>query len=174
MTDWIYVGKIVNTRGIKGEVKVVSQTDFPEQRFTKGAVLYVHDEKSSAYQPLIVAGYYHHKQFDFLTFDHHHSINEVEKYKGCSLYIPKDQLTELEGGDFYYHQIIGADVITDAGEHLGKVKEILSPGANDVWVVGTEGKDLLLPYIPDVVKAVDTQQNRITVHLIPGLIDDEN
>ncbi|GGL44220.1 ribosome maturation factor RimM [Sporolactobacillus putidus] len=174
MTDWIYVGKIVNTRGIKGEVKVISVTDFPEKRFAKGAVLYVHDDKSSSYQPLTVVGHQHHKQFDFLTFEQFSTINEAEKYKGCSLYVSKDQLSELESGAYYYHQIIGADVVTDTGAPLGKVKEILSPGANDVWVIRTKGKDLLLPYIKDVVKTVDTEQKRITVHLIPGLIDDEN
>lgn len=174
MTDWIYVGKIVNTRGIKGEVKVVSVTDFPEKRFARGAVLYVHDDRTSSYEPLTVAEHRRHKQFDLLTFERFGTINEVEKYKGCSLYVSKDQLAQLENGDFYYHQIIGADVVTDAGEHLGEVKEILSPGANDVWVIRTKGKDLLLPYITDVVKVVDTEHRRITVHLIPGLIDDED
>ncbi|WP_100487661.1 ribosome maturation factor RimM [Sporolactobacillus pectinivorans] len=174
MTEWQYVGKIVNTRGIKGEVKVISMTDFPEERFAKGAVLYVHDEKTSSYLPLSVTNHSRHKQFDCLTFEHYRSINDIEKYKGASLFIPREQLSELKKGDFYYFQIIGLDVFADDGAHLGKIVEILSPGANDVWVVRSAGKDILIPYIKDVVKHVDVENKRVTVHLIPGLIDDEN
>lgn len=174
MTEWHYVGKIVNTRGIKGEVKVISDTDFPEERFATGALLYVHDEKTGDYQPLTVTGHSRHKQFDCLTFEDYRSINEVEQFKGRSLYVPRQQLTDLEEGDFYYYQIIGADVQTDTGKYLGKVKEILSPGANDVWVIQTDGKDLLIPYITDVVKEVDVGHKCVTIHPIPGLIDDEN
>ncbi|RYM07202.1 ribosome maturation factor RimM [Sporolactobacillus sp. THM7-7] len=174
MTDWLYVGKIVNTHGIKGEVRVISATDFPEERFAEGATLYVRDEKTAIYHPLVVAAYRRHKQFDCLTFKSYDSIDQAQQLKGQSIYVSKDQLSDLPDGDFYYHEIIGADVVTDTGQSLGKVKEILSPGANDVWVIQTKGKDVLLPYISDVVKTVDTKNNKITVHLIPGLIDDEN
>ncbi|RYL92930.1 ribosome maturation factor RimM [Sporolactobacillus sp. THM19-2] len=174
MTHWQYVGKIVNTRGIKGEVKVISVTDFPDERFATGALLYVHDEKNSTYHPLTVTGFTRRKTFDCLTFKDYDSINAVEKYKGCSLYVPREQLSELEEGSYYYYQIIGAQVMTDTGTRLGRIKEILSPGANDVWVVETEGKDLLIPYIKDVVKAVDTEKKQVTIHLIPGLIDHED
>lgn len=174
VNDWFYVGKIVNTHGIKGEVRVISHTDFPEERFAEGACLYVHDEKSGDYLPLTVARYRRHKQFDCLMFEDHRSIDDVLPYKGCLLYVPKGSLSELDSGNFYYYQIIGSEVVTDEGVALGVVKEILSPGANDVWVVETKGKDVLLPVISDVVKAVDTEQKRVTVHLLPGLIEDEN
>ncbi|MCL1630886.1 ribosome maturation factor RimM [Sporolactobacillus sp. CPB3-1] len=175
MTDqWLYVGKIVNTQGIKGEVRVVSSTDFPEERYAKGAILYMRDMKSGAYEPLKVRTHRRHKQFDCLTFEGHNSINDVEKYKGSTLFITKEQLSELAQGDFYYHEIIGSKVVTDTDRLLGKVREILSPGANDVWVVDTGKKDILIPYINDVVKHVDVAEKKVTVHLIPGLIDDED
>ncbi|TGB00260.1 ribosome maturation factor RimM [Sporolactobacillus shoreae] len=173
MTEWQYVGKIVNTRGIRGEVKVISVTDFPEERFANGAVLYVHDEKAASYLPFSVTGHSRHKQFDYLTFKDYRSINDVEKYKGCSLFVPREQLPLLKDGEFYYYQIIGLDVYTDTGERLGAIKEILSPGANDVWVVQTNGKDILIPYIKDVVRQIDVANKRVTIHLIPGMIDDE-
>ncbi|CAM3189842.1 ribosome maturation factor RimM [Sporolactobacillus spathodeae] len=174
MTDWYYVGKIVNTRGIKGEVKVISETDFPEQRFANGAILYAEDPKTHRRQPLTVTGFQSRKPFVCLTFAEYDSINEVEKFKGHSLFVPHDQLQALGNDEFYYHEIIGADVYTEDGRLLGSVKEILSPGANDVWVVKTSGKDILLPYIKDVVKTIDVAKRKIIVHLIPGLIDDEN
>lgn len=175
MTEqWFYVGKIVNTQGIKGEVRVVSITDFPEERYAIGATLYVRNPETGTHDPLKVKTYRRHKQFDCLSFENYPSINDIEKYKGCSLFIPKEQLSELEQGDFYYHEIIGIKVITDTGRELGEVKEILSPGANDVWVVDTGVKDILIPYINDVVKNVDVAQKKVIVHLIPGLVDDED
>ncbi|WP_010630976.1 ribosome maturation factor RimM [Sporolactobacillus vineae] len=175
MTEWQYVGKIVNTRGIKGEVKVISVTDFPEERFASGAVLYAQKEPSSGYLPLTVAGYSRRAPFDCLLFEGYPTINEVEKLKGSALFISRDQLPRLEDdGDFYYYEIIGAEVYTEEGRELGRIKEILSPGANDVWVVDSGGKDILIPYIIDVVRHVDVPGKRVTVHLIPGLIDDED
>ncbi|WKB34878.1 ribosome maturation factor RimM [Terrilactibacillus sp. S3-3] len=174
MTEWFHVGKIVNTHGINGEVRVISETDFADERFQKGAKLYVGDAKKNSFEPLVVNTHRRHKQFDLLSFNDHPSINDVERFKGLSLYVAKEQLSELEEDAYYYHEIIGADVYTDTGKHLGKIKEILSPGANDVWVVKTGSKDLLLPVISDVVKKVDSAEKRIVVHVIPGLIDDED
>lgn len=169
--QWLYVGKIVNTQGIRGEVRVISATDFADERYAKGATLYVRDQKNGDYKPLKVSNYRKHKQFDCLKFEGLPSINDVEKYKGCSLFVTEAQLSELEEGDFYYHQIIGMDVITDTGKELGTIKEILSPGANDVWVVDTGAADVLIPYIRDVVRRVDLKTKKVIVHLIPGLID---
>lgn len=174
MTEWQYVGKIVNTRGIKGEVKVISVTDFPEERFATGAILYVHKENAPDYFPLSVAGYSRRDPFDCLIFKECQSIDEAEKLKGSSLFVSREQLSELEDGDFYYYQIVGAEVYTEDGKRLGRIKEILSPGANDVWVVDGGGKEILIPYIKDVVRHVDVHAKRVTVHLIPGLIDDED
>lgn len=175
MTEWQYVGKIVNTRGIKGEVKVISITDFPEERFATGAVLYAQRDPSSGYLPLKVVGYCRRPPFDCLSFEGYPTINEVEKLKGSALFVSRDQLPKLKGdGEFYYYEIIGAAVYTEEGRKLGRIKEILSPGANDVWVVDTDGKDILIPCIKDVVRHVDVPAKRVTVHLIPGLIDDED
>ena len=81
----------------------------------------------------------------------------------------------LAEDEFYYHQIIGATVYDETGSELGKIKEILSPGANDVWVVQRpKKKDLLLPYIEGVVTKVDVENQRIDVDIPEGLIDDEN
>lgn len=100
-------------------------------------------------------------------------INAVEKYKGWVLKISADQQLELEEGEYYYHEIIGCRVVTEEGEELGTISEILSPGANDVWVVDRpkgSGKQLLLPVIDDVLVNVDTKEKIVTVHLMEGLI----
>lgn len=170
MPEFFNVGKIVNTHGVRGEVKVISTTDFPDERYAKGSTLYIKPDTKQM-EKLIVASHRLHKNFHLLTFEGYHNINEVEKFKGEMLKISEDQLVDLEEDEFYYHEIIGCQVFTEDGTMLGKLKEILSPGANDVWVVQRPGeKDLLLPYIDQVVKEVDVQSKKVIVHLMEGLL----
>lgn len=84
---------------------------------------------------MVVKSHRKHKNFDILSFEGHPNINDVEKYRDGILKVAKDNLAELAEDEFYYHQIIGATVYDETGSELGKIKEILSPGANDVWVV---------------------------------------
>ena len=155
------VGKIVNTQGLQGELRVLSVTDFADERFKKKSFLALFDENRK------------HKNFDIVKFKGLYHINDVEKYKGCSLKIAEENLTDLDDGEFYYHEIIGLDVYED-DTLIGQVKEILQPGANDVWVVKRKGKkDLLLPYIPPVVLDVDVAAGRIEVELMEGLDDED-
>ena len=92
---------------------------------------------------LVVKSHRKHKNFDILSFEGHPNINDVEKYRDGILKVAKDNLAELAEDEFYYHQIIGATVYDETGSELGKIKEILSPGANDVGRPTTKEKDLL-------------------------------
>ncbi|HHW38858.1 MAG TPA: ribosome maturation factor RimM [Bacillales bacterium] len=170
MAKYYNVGKIVNTQGIKGEIRVISSTDFPEERFQKGNILFIEAAPNDLIE-VKVSSHRLHKSFHLLTFAGLNNINDVEKYKGKMLKISEDQLNDLDEGEFYYHEIIDCEVSTDDGEKLGTIKEILSPGANDIWVVKRPGeKDLLLPYIEDVVKEVDVKNKKVIVHLMEGLL----
>lgn len=179
MEDKLYnVGKIVNTHGIKGELKVVPSTDFADIRFAKGSRLIMTDEHSNERIPVEVTSGRQQKNVFLLKLNDWDDINVVQKYKGWSLKIAETDLSELEPGEYYHHQIIGCQVVTEEGENLGHIREILSPGANDVWVVeriqaspGGKNKPLLIPYIDDVVIHVDIQQQVITIRLMEGLLD---
>lgn len=171
MEKWFNVGKIVNTQGIKGEVRVISKTDFPEKRYKVGNVLFLFMPNSKKPIELTVKSHRTHKNFELLTFEGYNNINDVEKFKEGILKVPESQLGELEEDEFYYHEIIGCLVATTEGEEIGKVTEILSPGANDVWVVKTAaGKEILLPVIDDVVLDVDVNEKLVKVHLMEGLL----
>jgi len=173
---WYTVGKLVNTHGIRGEVKVWPQTDFPEVRFAKGSILTLVDEEKGA--PSInveVVSARLQKNVYIVKLKGYDNINDIEKYKGWALKVSENDLVELPEDEYYYHQIIGCTVVTDGGEELGKVTEILTPGANDVWVV--KGKDergkareVLLPVIDDVLLHVDVNAKVIKVKLLEGLI----
>ena len=121
-----------------------------------------------------IASHRKHKNFDIVKFKGLYHINDVEKYKGCSLKIAEGKSNRpLMTVKFYYHEIIGLDVY-EGDTLIGQVKEILQPGANDVWVVKRKGKkDLLLPYIPPVVLDVDVAAGRIEVELMEGLDDED-
>ncbi|WP_078554716.1 ribosome maturation factor RimM [Bacillus alkalicellulosilyticus] len=175
MTNWYRVGKIVNTHGIRGEIRVISTTDFEEERFEVGKRLYIEPPGSKTTKDLIrvtVSAHRKHKNFDLLQFEEYHNISQVEPFKGGLLKVEESELGELDEHEYYYHEIIGCVVFTEEGEELGKIKEILSPGANDVWVIQSKsgGKDILIPYIDSVVKEVDVKQKIVKIHLLEGLL----
>ncbi|AUZ26382.1 ribosome maturation factor RimM [Bacillus subtilis] len=170
---WFNVGKIVNTHGIKGEVRVISKTDFAEERYKPGNTLYLFMDGRNEPVEVTVNTHRLHKQFHLLQFKERPSLNEVEELKNAIIKVPEEDLGDLNEGEFYFHEIIGCDVFTEDGELIGKIKEILTPGANDVWVIGRKGKkDALIPYIESVVKHIDVSEKKIEIELMEGLIDE--
>lgn len=172
MTDSLLsVGKVVNTHGIRGELKVLLSTDFPEVRFApKAKLMLVHPERNEQIE-VTVGMSRSYKQMYIVKFDGFDDINEVEKYKGYELKVSKSNTVELPENEYYFHEIIGCKVVSDEGEELGVIEEILRPGANDVWVVKMPNrKQLLLPVIDDVVLDVDVQAKLVKVHLMEGLL----
>lgn len=172
MQKYFDVGRIVNTQGLKGEVRVISVTDFSEERYQPGSVLTLFQEGKEPME-LRVNSHRKHKNFDLLTFEGLNRIEQVEVFKGGTLKITEEQLHELDEDEFYYHEIIGLTIVTEEGEELGTIKEILPLGSNDVWVVKRKGhKDLLLPYIKDVVQEVDLEAGVARVTLLEGMLDE--
>ena len=171
------VARIVNTFGIRGQLKLIADTDFPEERFATGKTLYILKDLNS--QPLAsvqVAKAAIHKGTWLISFVGYDNINQVEGFKGCWLAIDESEQDELEEDSYYHHQLLGLEVVTLEGKTLGKSKEILQLGSNDVFVVQRnipKAKDALIPFIGDVVKAVDLEAGQVKVELMEGLIDDE-
>lgn len=171
--NYYNVGKIVNTQGLQGEMRVLSVTDFTDERFKKGAKLALFNDKEEFVAEVEIASHRKAKNFDIIKFKGMYHINDIEKYKGYHLKIAEENLSDLDEGEFYYHEIIGLAVY-QGDVFLGTIKEILQPGANDVWVVKRKGKrDLLLPYIPPVVLKVDIPNKRVEVELLEGLDDED-
>lgn len=173
---WFNVGKIVNTHGIKGEVRVISNTDFPEQRYKPGNQLTLFSKHHTEPLTLTVRTHRKHKQFDLIQFEEFDSLHDVEKLKGGLLKISEEQLTRdgLGENEFFYYEIIGCRVFSEEGEWLGTITEILSPGANDVWVVQAKednNKFYYIPYIEPVVKDVNVDEKCVTIHVMEGLIE---
>ncbi|MFF2908520.1 ribosome maturation factor RimM [Paenibacillus sp. NPDC057934] len=173
MTEELTVGRLVNTHGIRGEIKILSHTDFPDVRFAPGKKLIVIPADGSPRFDVIVDAAREHKGMYIVRLKGYTNINQIEKYKGSMLKVPSDDLVELPENEYYFHQIVGCDVYTEDNDSqpLGTITEILQPGANDVWVVKPpKGQDILIPVINDVVVDVDIETKRIKVRLMEGLL----
>lgn len=171
MQQWLNVGKVVNTHGLKGEVRVQTITDFVEQRYRPGNTLYLFRPGTDEPCPVVVKSHRKHKDMDLLQFENVEHIDDVEHWKGGMLKVSVDQLEPLDDGEFYIFEIIGCEVKTISGKKIGIVKEILRPGANDVWIVkGMNGHEYLIPYIKDVVKDVNVKEKQITIEPMEGLL----
>lgn len=169
--EYFDIGKIVNTQGLKGEVRVQPITDFPEQRFKKGENVTAFLENGKTVE-LEIDGKRKHKNFILLHFKGLDSINDVTYLKPSTLKITSEQQTnlKLEPDTYFYHQIIGLDVFKEDGEKVGKIKDIMDLGPNDVWVVERDNQtDLLLPKIDDVIKEVDLKNHKVIVDVVEGL-----
>jgi 16S rRNA processing protein RimM len=156
--EFINIGKIVNTHGIKGELRILSDFRHKDKVFKKGMKFYVGKEK----EEFTVNSYRFHKIFDMVTFNGFNNINEVLYLKGRSVYINKEDLV-LDDGEVYIEDLIGYDVII--GEKvLGKVTGVMyNSKANDILKVG----DILIPYVKDLI--IKIEDNKIYYKEIGGL-----
>ncbi|OYW69482.1 MAG: ribosome maturation factor RimM [Aerococcus viridans] len=173
--QYYLVGKIVNTQALRGEVRVMATTDFPEERFKIGATLAIFNGNKLV-ETVEVDGHRLHKNFNLLHFKGKDNINDVEKFKGFDLKVAgtEREADDLDENEFYYDDIIGLEVYTTDETYLGKVREITSLPSNDVWAIQrpNKGKDILIPYIEDIVLEIDLDDNRVVIDPMDGLIDD--
>jgi 16S rRNA processing protein RimM len=167
---YIAIGMITSAHGLRGEMKVELHTDFPE-RFAPGVVIYLGEPLDEA---TIKTARPHQGQV-LLQLDSINDRTQVDALRGVWIFIPEDEAVDLEEDTYYVHDIIGLSVQTTSGELLGTVAQVLFTGANDVYVVETPGekpREILLPAIDEVIKAVDLDQGILTVELLPGLLDE--
>lgn len=162
----IRIAKIINTRGLKGECKLYLHTDEDDLRFSKGARLYL-DEKT----PLTVSSYSRYKGFGYVKFEEITTVEQAEALKNHTLYLPVEELPELEDGEYYYHQLAGCRVVNEKGEDTGTVTDILETGANLVLRVKDQaaGREYLLPFVEAFVEEVDPETKTITIREMDGL-----
>ena len=162
----IEVGKIINTHGLRGEVKAAAWTDTPDV-FEGLERVYAKKEI-----PLTIRRVKYQKNNLILQFAELSTIEEAEALKNTILYADRADLGELPEGVYYIADLIGMTVQDEDGEKIGTIKEVLQTGANDVYVVRREEKkDLLIPVIEDAVKGVDLEKRTVTVTLLDGLED---
>lgn len=168
MQEFFEIGQIVNTHGVKGHVKVKPFTDDATQFETLGKILVVKNKDTIEME---IEEVKYHKDMVLLKLKGVDDMTAAEHYKGCYIKIHRSQARELEEGRYFIADIIGSDVYTDDDKYLGKVDDIYNTGSNDIYVVKDElGKQILLPGIKDVVLNIDIENQKVTVHLLKGLV----
>lgn len=167
MEDLLQVGVITTTHGIRGEVKVYPTTD-DAHRFDYLESVLLDTGKELCELEIQRVKYF--KQFVILKFRDVDNINDIEPYKGKSLYVTRDFAVPLEENEYYIADLIDMDVFLEGGSLFGTLKDVMETGANDVYVIHTtDKKEVLVPAIKDCVKEVDVEQNKMIIHLLKGL-----
>ncbi len=167
MEQFLRVGIITSTHGIRGEVKVFPTTDDP-QRFKQLKKVILDDGKQKL--DMEVASVKFFKNMVILKFKGIDNINDIEKYKKADLLVTRENAVKLEEGEYFIADLIGLKGISDEGEDLGELTDVLQTGANDVYIFSKEGEpELLVPKIEDCIKEVNLEEKTVLVHLLPGL-----
>jgi 16S rRNA processing protein RimM len=162
----IVIGKIVAPIGIRGEVKVVVLTDFPE-RFEVGSEIALNPPKAES-RRVKIAAQRPHKGGLTIKLDGVDTREGAEALRNAEFVIDQSELAELSEGEFYVFDIIGLRVVTDDGRECGEVTEVVQSGANDVYVTST---GLCIPALRDVVARVDLDKGEMVIRPVPGLLD---
>ena len=169
MEQYLRVGVIASTHGLKGEVKVFPTTDEPE-RFRKLKKVFLDTGKE--YLPLKIKSVKFFKNQVILKFKGYDNINDIEKYLKKDLLVDREHAVELGENENFIADLIDMEVVTDEGKVLGTLTDVIETGANDVYAVKTpEGKEILLPAIRDCILDVNVDEKRMTVHVMEGLLD---
>ena len=168
MEDFFRVGVIANTHGIRGEVKIFPTTD-DVKRFDYLKEAYIDAGKEKIQVEVSNVRYF--KNLVIVKFKGIDNINDIERYKGKDLLVTRENALPLEEGEYYLADIIGANVYTEDGNLFGSLEDVIETGANLVYSVQHEGKEVLLPVIDDCVKEVNVEEKKVIVHIMKGLLD---
>jgi 16S rRNA processing protein RimM len=163
--EWVVVGRITRAHGVRGEVAVLVLSEVVE-RFEPGSRLYL-DE--TAARPVTVSAVRPHRQRLLVEFEGVRDRSQAEALQGSYLFVPAGSAPELPEGEFWTHELIGCEVVTDTGRPLGRIREVIHTPANDVWAAEGQDGEVLIPALKDVVGSVDVAGRRIVVREIEGL-----
>jgi 16S rRNA processing protein RimM len=162
MEEYIYIGKIVNTHGLKGEIRIISDFEYKDKVFVPGMKFYLGRKK----EEVVVNTYRHHKNFEMITMNGYNDISEVERLKKLYVYIKKEDLV-LESGEYLDSDLIGLDVLVD-NEKKGTIKSVRDAGNNKFLVI-TSDKEVFIPYNKEFVKEINLDKNYIVIEPIKGM-----
>ncbi len=163
------IGKVISTHGLRGEVKVYPLLDDPD-RFTCFSHAWLMD-RHGEYSDRKIERARFFKNIVIVKMEGVDSVEDAQKIREGSLLLPREEVTELKESQFFEADLIGMNVVTDEGDNLGTLTDILHTGANDVYSVMMEdGREVLLPAIRSCILKVEVGEKRMTVHMMEGLL----
>lgn len=169
MEQFLRVGVITSSHGVRGEAKVFPTTDDPKRFEALDEVMI---RKNDTELHTKITGVRYANQLVIVKFDCFDAPEQIRGFLQADVMIDRKYGVPLEEGEYYIADLIGLNVVSDEGAALGVLKDVLQTGANDVYIVKTDsGKELLFPVIPDCIRNVDLEGGTVTVHVMPGLLD---
>ncbi len=171
---FLILGQIMRPHGVRGELRLKIVTDYPE-RIAQLETVYIgtdpYDRRSA--RAFAVAGTRRHREHLLVKLKGIDTLDDAERYRGQMLMVSVEDAIPLADDEYYVFQVLNAAVVTTAGEHLGRVREVLETGANDVFVVqGTDWREILIPDVRHIVVDIDIINKVLTVDPLPGLLPD--
>lgn len=163
--EFVKIAKIINTFGIKGELKLDVYTDFIDERFKKGTTVYVGENKLA----FVVKNYKIHKDFLLVQFKDNEDINLVEKYKNMYIYKNKDDIKPLKDGEYYFSDLVNLDVYVQ-DKLIGKVLKVESGISSNYLRIQTNDEEKLVPFLPVFIESVDLENKKIMIKKVDGLL----
>ncbi len=166
MADWVRIGWVARPHGLRGEVRVVPDTDFPERLKELQTVWVVRgrEVEARAVESVRRAG-----EAFLVKLAGAQSREEAERLRGAALCVPREERRALPEGTYYVSDLVGAEVRTEGGELVGHLVDVLRGAAHDVYVVHGPRGEVLLPAVREVVRQVRVAERRVVVRLLPGL-----
>ena len=169
MENRLQVGVISSTHGVRGEVKVFPTTD-DVKRFKRLKEVILETGKEELL--LEIEGVKFFKQFAILKFKGFDNINDIEKYKGKSLFVTRKNAVPLRKDEYFIADLQGLIVEDEEGNQIGTLRDVMETGANDVYIIDmVDGREVLLPAIKECILDVDVEGGKIHVHMMDGLLD---
>jgi len=163
--EFVRIGKIINTFGIRGELKLECYSDFIDERFKKDTTVYIGEDKI----PFVMKNHKMHKGFLLIQFKDNEDINLVEKYKNMFVYKSKDDIKPLKKGEYYFSDLMNLDVYVNE-KYVGKVINVESGIRSNYLRINVDGKEKLVPYLPPFIDSVDLDNKKIVLKDIEGLL----
>jgi len=163
------VGRIARAHGLRGQVIVNVETDFPDERFRPGAELFI--ERAGCVEPVTITTARFHRERPVIGLAGVETVEDAEALAGRELRVPADRLTALPPGTFYRHDLVGCRVVTRAGADIGVVTDVEGTmGGSRLVVAGTAG-EVLVPFAAAICPEIDPEHKRIVIDPPDGLVD---
>ena len=165
----VLVGKIVNTCGLKGEVKILNSSDFIKERYKKGNVLNVLNEEKNIDVNLTVSSFRQKDKFIYVKFNEINSIEEAQTYKESLLLIDGENLQKINKDTFYHCELLEMNVFYKE-KMIGKISEISDNGPQDLLRIKAENNSFLVPFLDEFVGNIDVENKKIVLKNLEGLL----
>ncbi|HPI73216.1 MAG TPA: ribosome maturation factor RimM [bacterium] len=166
--EFVVIGKVLRPHGVRGELRLMPLTENPE-RFRRLTTVFLN--RDGGRRPFPITGVKLSPTAVLISLQGIATRTEAENWQGSLVEIEAKDIQPLAEGELYYFEVIGMAVESESGQKLGTVTDVLSYPAQDLYVVESAGREILIPAVPAIVQRVDTEQRLMVIHALEGLLD---